>query len=977
MSSAAAERELQDLRYRFGQAATGLAAHAAVPVAVTPTLLNLIRTTFFLDPPEVLPYDIEAELLLSPAFHGIGSDLYEMDVGLRDLLLAELDVVYGPSRARQVAELLYSYSVEATPWAHSPRLDAAQQLTAYSFMDPDAAREALQQSATSDTGRGSDRTWHIAMEQRLERAADAAPSRFLDRAVEHARHDRWSGFVAEVDGAVERFPLDRTAAAAARALLRFGRQLPETRDSYIQYVIERLLELVELVKRQSPTYRYQLESLLPEATEQGRPVQEQWQALQRIEPLLELLGAPGEMAVTLELLHRYRDARAADPTLYFLVQICVDWVRCGLRRPIPERDLLDLTHDAIEEDLPHIDLTDDEMHEALRRARTPIARVGKVALLRTIRLAGQSRGYEVLDYLVAADDGQGARPRPVADTTWRRFLDRATDDEAFYIGIAADQRNNVPVAVSATRRAAEAGNVEAQYALGRLLAERLDPPDLDGARTWFTRAADAGAAESEAEAISHAMTKAKSSLTDLERQVSASWTPVQWSLRTVALRSDLNNLENRLRRLPDGWSLSGNTRQAILFKAEGNKVEQSSRNIKTRLDNLQDRSLPSERKAREFAAYVTASENLRSAIGRLQEILLTLEEAGAQSADVPFAQRPFHIEEVPLAADRFHVGDASGRAVGREDVLAWLRDRHATRGSAALLGPRRAGKSWVLAELSRRLRDDGATSVHEIVLPVPSSRIETSDALAALLDRSVAADASPGTALLDKARMSADTAEPMVFLLDEVGRLARYNLAVLSWLRDLGQAGAWLVYTGTQKDWHSVVRWATTAPGSSFGNDVYVRVLGPWDESTALTFICGTAANLAVDITPDKTGREIVKLVGTWPFYLQVVGDAVVRAVQAGDFRPLSDPSSLSRLVEYSLIDEWTSHFEGRWAEIGVAGKSALLAEPGAPPSSLTPAQRNELRATGLLRPGDRWLVDPPFFAWIARNAASLRDRDL
>jgi TPR repeat protein len=41
-------------------------------------------------------------------------------------------------------------------------------------------------------------------------------------------------------------------------------------------------------------------------------------------------------------------------------------------------------------------------------------------------------------------------------------------------------------------RAAEAGNTDAMYNLGFLLATRLDPPQLDEARTWLTRAAQAG-----------------------------------------------------------------------------------------------------------------------------------------------------------------------------------------------------------------------------------------------------------------------------------------------------------------------------------------------------------------------------------------------------------------------------------------------------------------------------------------------------
>ncbi|HKB31911.1 MAG TPA: hypothetical protein VKD26_13890, partial [Streptosporangiaceae bacterium] len=48
-----------------------------------------------------------------------------------------------------------------------------------------------------------------------------------------------------------------------------------------------------------------------------------------------LAGAP-------ELLRRYRDAATADPPLHTLIQVGVDWARCGLARPIPEPDLLAL-----------------------------------------------------------------------------------------------------------------------------------------------------------------------------------------------------------------------------------------------------------------------------------------------------------------------------------------------------------------------------------------------------------------------------------------------------------------------------------------------------------------------------------------------------------------------------------------------------------------------------------------------------------
>ena len=235
----------------------------------------------------------------------------------------------------------------------------------------------------------------------------------------------------------------------------------------------------------------ELASTRDDPAEQARAAAAYPQAASGTEGLAEMLaGAP-------ELLRRYHDAATADPPLHTLVQTCVDWARCGLARPTPELDLLALARDALWEERPYLDLSDGEMDEALRRARTPITG-GQVALLGTSPLAGQSRGYEAFDYLVAADDGQdGGSSRPVTQTTWQRFLDRATDEDASGIAFSAWQRDNLPVAVEAGRRAAEAGDTDAQNLLGLVLATGLDPPEMAEARTWLTRAAEAGNTEAQ------------------------------------------------------------------------------------------------------------------------------------------------------------------------------------------------------------------------------------------------------------------------------------------------------------------------------------------------------------------------------------------------------------------------------------------------------------------------------------------------
>jgi len=88
-------------------------------------------------------------------------------------------------------------------------------------------------------------------------------------------------------------------------------------------------------------------------------------------------------------------------------------------------------------------------------------------MLSTLALTDGSRGYRAFSYLLAADDGQGnIRARPVTGTIWRSFLDCATDEDAYYIGVAAYQRANSQVAIAASRRAAEAGDTRAQSNLG-------------------------------------------------------------------------------------------------------------------------------------------------------------------------------------------------------------------------------------------------------------------------------------------------------------------------------------------------------------------------------------------------------------------------------------------------------------------------------------------------------------------------------
>ena len=169
VSSAA--RRVADVRDSLGEEALRLAYHAAVPVVVDPVLLDLLRVNFFLDPPDALPYEIEADLLLSPLFREIGDELYEMEPDLRNLLLMGLQGRYGAERAQRVAELLEQYTDATSAWHALPELEHAQRLTAVSFLDPARAVQWLaanEQGASSSPGASLGREWYVAMRRRIE-----------------------------------------------------------------------------------------------------------------------------------------------------------------------------------------------------------------------------------------------------------------------------------------------------------------------------------------------------------------------------------------------------------------------------------------------------------------------------------------------------------------------------------------------------------------------------------------------------------------------------------------------------------------------------------------------------------------------------------------------------------------------------------------------------------------------------------------
>ncbi|MGK3964601.1 pentapeptide repeat-containing protein [Sorangium sp. So ce118] len=314
--------------------------------------------------------------------------------------------------------------------------------------------------------------------------------------------------------------------------------------------------------------------------------------------------------------------------------------------------------------------------------------------------------------------------------------------------------------------------------------------------------------------------------------------------------------------------------------------------------------------------------------------------------------------------------DASSLLPGRAPVLAELFALIESRSPAILRGPRRAGKTSILHHLAARLSP--ARAVHHRTLEGRASPLRTADDLALFLDPSLHAEPSPALTL----RNRLSSAGNAVLLLDEVANLHQADATVFAWLRAVGQEQTSVVLVGSHWDWVTIVEHAfDTAPGSSFGNDVTPVNLGPLAEADAICFLVDTAPP-DVPVEAERTARWIVELCGPWPFYLQVMGYALVQAVRAGQRRALVERAGVRELYEQRLLlDRDAAFFRPRWAELPGRARAVLGGLRGAPDAALPEVRRLPsgdvavLCDAGLCDALGAWLADPPFFDWIRRVA--------
>ena len=127
----------------FGEAHLNLACHAAFPLSLTPDLLYQIWANLA---PET-PWTAVARILLSRLCNEVGSEIYEMDNSVRNLLLRQLKVQFGQERFDLLGEFLLEYVKQrlTDDDRDTEDLRQAQQWTALAYTKPDqGARELVQ-----------------------------------------------------------------------------------------------------------------------------------------------------------------------------------------------------------------------------------------------------------------------------------------------------------------------------------------------------------------------------------------------------------------------------------------------------------------------------------------------------------------------------------------------------------------------------------------------------------------------------------------------------------------------------------------------------------------------------------------------------------------------------------------------------------------------------------------------------------------
>ena len=145
-----ARESIERFAQKFGLAHLYFAYHAAFPLAITPHLAYKIWAKFQHDingEPLNIPWVAVADLLLSPLCDAVETELYEMDLAVRTVLLNELklDPKFGENRLEELSNFLLN-CVQKQRLSKNPSLSDVTELyewIALAYIKPDRAAQKI------------------------------------------------------------------------------------------------------------------------------------------------------------------------------------------------------------------------------------------------------------------------------------------------------------------------------------------------------------------------------------------------------------------------------------------------------------------------------------------------------------------------------------------------------------------------------------------------------------------------------------------------------------------------------------------------------------------------------------------------------------------------------------------------------------------------------------------------------------------
>jgi tetratricopeptide (TPR) repeat protein len=215
---------------------------------------------------------------------------------------------------------------------------------------------------------------------------------------------------------------------------------------------------------------------------------------ERLYPEERFVGSIAETLVgAQELIARYKASPDTNPAGCALMRAAIDLRRAGITRPVAEAELRRLFPSYLSAIRAGIPPTADHFTNGIEWATKPVA--SQVALLREASPAKETSGWIVFDHAVTSDDTPGDQHRPIPTQIWGELIDVIPPSDAFAVGVAAYNREDMRAAITAVRKFTTSDYPAvplAVVALGSLLQEQ---GDMEGAKEAYRRAIDSGNGE--------------------------------------------------------------------------------------------------------------------------------------------------------------------------------------------------------------------------------------------------------------------------------------------------------------------------------------------------------------------------------------------------------------------------------------------------------------------------------------------------